>query len=211
VSGFRTAAYVDYQQRASEFAVGDLVYPFFSGNSDLIGRVMAVWPAIGMVDVEWPHGSERYPVEDLQQYQSKDYRPPDVGHDNIPGGAGAVSVPGGPAELPGDTQDPPRKDTEKIARVARAFVKRALYWASKDRQYRATRGEVNSGNFMCPKCGKHPLRPAVYKRRDGQSVPLMGCRGCLFLIKQVDIIGHPSYDDGSSVNEPFAQLRVGAA
>jgi len=181
-----------------------------SGNSDLMGRVMVVYPAIGMVDVEWPHGSERMPVEDLQQYQTKDYRPPDVGHDNIPGGAGTVPVPGGPPEkLPGDDEDPPRKDTERIARVARAWVKKALYWASRDRQYRATRGESESGDFMCPKCKKYPLRPAVYKRRDGMSEPLMGCHGCLFLIKQVDIIGHPNYDDGAASREPFAQLRVG--
>lgn len=205
----RTAAYVDYQQRASEFSVGDLVYPFMSGDADIIGRVMAVWPAIGMVDVEWPHGSERCPVESLQQYQAKDYRPADVGHDNIPGGSGSVSVPGGPPEeLPGDTEGQPSRDVQKVGRVAHAWVKKALYWASRDRQYRATKREIADGKYICPKCKQVPLRPAVYKRRDGVSEPLLGCSNCLFLIKRLDIIGHPEYDDGSSQKEPFGHLRV---
>ncbi len=86
----KSAAYVDYQQRASEFAVDDLVYLFATGDQNLMARVTAVWPAIGMVDVEWPHGSQRLPVEDLMKFHGN-YDPPRT--ENIPGGSGTVFVP----------------------------------------------------------------------------------------------------------------------
>lgn len=177
----RTAAYIDYQQRASEFAVGDLVFTFMSEHSGHYGRVMAVYPAIGMVDVEWPHGSERMPVEDLQQ-STKDMvqGPPNVGHDNIPGGR-PVGVPSGPI---------PQKT---LRRVAEAYVKKALYWASADRQYRATSEECAANSYLCPKCKGGNLRKAIYKRRGGASDHLYGCPACLFIIKRNDIIGHPDY------------------
>lgn len=101
-------SYVDYQQRATEFKKGDVVYPNF-GRQEVPGRVVAVYPAIGMVDIEWPHGSSRMPVEDLQIYIQQEYNPPAVEHDNVPGGKGTVSVPGGP------------KDSAKV-RLARAFL-----------------------------------------------------------------------------------------
>ena len=184
-------AYVDYQQRASEFAVGDIVYPFLTGNPGLNGRVQAVYPAIGMLDVEWPHGAERVPVEDVQLYfnQAGDFNPASVGHDNIPGGAGKVSVPGGPVKH--EPQKPLKQASE--VRVAKAFVeKQALYWAATDRKYKATREEVDTGNFKCPRCKEVFLRPASYKREGGANVRLMACPECLFLIKPCDIIGHPS-------------------
>jgi hypothetical protein len=191
-------AYVDYQQRASEFAVGDIVYPFMSGNSDNSGRVMAVWPAIGMVDVEWPHGSERVPVEDLQQYEAKDFRPPDVGHDNVPGGATSVTVPGGP--VPKAAFDVGASTN----RVAVAFVKRSLYWGAKDRKYRATKAEIGSGRFGCPKCRAEEtfLRKVNYKRQEGRSDHLLGCPSCLFVIKKCDLIGHPDYHE----HEPMVEV-----
>jgi hypothetical protein len=187
----KTSAYVDYQQRASEFAVGDLVYPFASGNPALNGRVMAVYPAIGMIDVEWPHGSERVPVEDVQQYfnQAGDYNPPSVGHDNIPGGAKKVSVPGGP--VPPIDQKPPTKRANLVERVAKAYVKRALYWAAADRKYRASQEELDTGNFRCRMCKDVFMRPASYKRESGQSVKLLACPQCLFLLKPCDIENHP--------------------
>lgn len=181
-------AYVDYQRRAKEFQVGDIVFSFFLGNDNQSGRVQAVWPAIGMVDVEFPTGSIRMPVEDLQRYEAKDYMPPEVGDENIPGGLGTVGVPGGPDKLPHTSSDHSSRD-----RVARAFVKKALYWASADRQYKATKAELDGGSYMCPKCKQEALRKAIYKRRSGQSVPLLGCGNCLFLIKREDILGDPSY------------------
>ena len=187
-------AYVDYQQRASEFAVGDIVYPFLTGNPGYNGRVQAVYPAIGMVQVEWPHGSERMPVEDLQQYfnQAGDYNPANVGHDNIPGGAATVPVPAGPVE-PLDQKPLAKRAMVQVDRVARAHVKRAMYWASRDRKYRATQEEVDTGNYRCPRCKDKYMRPASYKRENGASVRLLACSECLFLVKPCDIENHPDF------------------
>lgn len=175
---------VDYQERASEFAPGDFVVPW--GNDDsLMGRVTAVWPAIGMVDVEFPSGNKRYPVEDLARVNSEETRfiPPLT---NSAPSTEMVSVPGGPVE--------PLDDNERMAssvsssRVAQAWVKSALYWAAKDRRYRATKEECDSGTFNCPKCGpESQLRAAIYKRREGASERLLACGNCLFLIKRDDI------------------------
>lgn len=188
----KTAAYVDYQQRASEFAVGDIVYPFMSGDPGLNGRVQAVYPAIGMVDVEWPHGSERVPVEELQQYFNRagDYNPPSVGHDNVPGGADKVPVPAGPVP-PVDQRPLGKRAAMAAPRVARAFIKKALYWADIDRKYRATQSEVDSGSYACPRCPGQFMRPAVYKRESGVSVRLLVCPECLFILKPCDILNHP--------------------
>jgi hypothetical protein len=73
--------------------------------------------------------------------------------------------------------------------VAQAFVKKSLYWAQKDRQYRMTRPEAAGESVACPKCGPDsPLKKAIYKRRDGSSERLQGCPGCMFLIKDADIV-----------------------
>ena len=162
---------VNYQERAKEFAVGDIVAPFGVWDAQG-GRVTAVWPAIGMVDVEFSIGNRRYPVEDLQKIDSNGNAAPP--HNNsVPGGPPTVSVPGGPSE----------------SRVAAAFGKKALYWAQRDRQYRMSRPEMDAGCPNCPKCGHgFPLKKAIYKRRDGSSERLMGCPGCMFLIKDSDIV-----------------------
>jgi hypothetical protein len=279
--GARTATvYVDYQQRASEFSVGDLAYPLAGGSTDesQAGTVVAVWPGIGQVDIEFPWGSGRYPVEDVQRVTDIASKPPSPEHATVPGGVGTVSVPGGPvsksaagmpepsealraarknnkgvqdalgnamtalgraeklrsrgrdvpakyrdsvlrrlgelverapADVKSDAKrllaeakayfDGLNKSAASVNRVAHAFVKRALYWASKDRTYRGTKVELNGGKYACPKCKAgedgNPiyLRPTNYKRVDGQSHRLLGCPHCLFLIKQNQIIGDPSY------------------
>ena len=168
--------YVNYQERATEYSVGDVVVPFGLWDSQS-GRVTAVWPAIGMVDVEFPSGNARFPVEELQRMGADGQaEPPRT--DSAPGGGGSVSVPGGPYP-----------DKKKSAnRVAQAFVKQSLYWAQKDRQYRMTRPEVSAGHPNCPRCDHGPLSRTVYKRRDGTSDRLLGCKGCMFLIKDADIV-----------------------
>jgi len=171
----RKAAFVDYQQRAAEFAVGDPVS--LVDTEGLIGRVMAVFPGIGMVDVEWPHGSQRLPVEELQRLrEQEDKSPPHV--DNVPGGSRPVVL------VAADSH-----------RVAVAYAKKAMYWAAPDRKYRASQGEVDSGQYQCPKCKNSILKPASYKRESGASIRLLGCGNCLFLIKPCDIIGHPEYEE----------------
>jgi len=191
--GVHTATtYVDYQQRASEFSVGDLAFPLAGGATDesQAGTVVAVFPGIGQVDIEFPWGSGRYPVEDVQRVKPLAI-PPDPEHNSVPGGAGTVSVPGGPVS----------KSAARLSidRISQAWVKSALYWASKDRTYRGTKIELDGGKYACPKCKAgedgNPihLRPANYKRVDGQSHRLLGCPHCLFLIKRDQIIGDPSY------------------
>ena len=229
---------VNYQQRATEFNVGDKVYPLWGENTDINGRVLAVFPAIGMVDVEWPHGSERYPVEEHQLLTPEElHNPPQVGHDSVPGGTGTVSVPGGPKPQeraagdrsgmtvedleadysswvngPADNHDLVVESAKGPDRVAHAFVKKALYWASSDRQYKATKAEAGGLGYTCPKCKDATLMKATYKRRNGQSDRLLGCPICLFLIKREDIIGDPSYlqYDPSAEKQPFHRIRLTA-
>lgn len=192
----RTAEnYVDYQQRASEFAVDDIVVPF-GWDDSMAGRVTAVWPAIGMVDVEFATGNKRYPVEELTRINKDNtiMSPPLT--DSTPGGA-VVQVPGGP--------HPPvpegAKKEANASRVAEAFVKKSLYWSGPDRKYRAPAAEVATGKFKCPKCRARgidsDLRPAAYKRREGQSEKLLGCGNCLFLIKRIDIINCQDDEGGA--------------
>jgi hypothetical protein len=173
---------VDWQQRATEFSVGERVMPF-GYSDDMAGRVVAVFPAIGMVDVEFPMGNKRLPVEDLQRLDDSGVSIPPHSGDTVPAGAGTVSVPGGPY--------PKSASGESIGRVARAFVKQSLYWGARDRKYRATKSEIESGHYGCPKCRaqgiESVMQPANYKRREGISEKLMGCGTCLFLIKKLDI------------------------
>jgi len=148
------------------------------------GRVTAVWPAIGMIDVEMANGNKRYPVEDLQLMDGDGLSsPPETV--STPGGQGSVSVPGGPDTTP----------TGKSARrVARAYTKKAIYWVDRDRQYRMSGQEMTTGRPTCPRChedtGSPALKRAVYKRRDGSSLRLLGCPGCMFLIKDTDIVNN---------------------
>jgi hypothetical protein len=183
--------FVDYQQRASEFSVGDLAYPLAVGATDesQAGRVVAVYPAIGQVDIEFAWGSGRYPVEDVQRVTGIVAIPPAADHTTVPGGAGTTPVSGGPQR------------TASLDRLAHAFVKQSLYWASADRHYQATKAELEAGNYTCPKCKEGTLKAAVYKRSEGKSERLLGCPNCLFLIKRCDILGDPDYEDGEYVEE----------
>jgi hypothetical protein len=92
----RTAtSYVDYQQRAFSFERGMRVYPFFGGKPDKAGVVIQIFPAIGMVDVQFPHGVSRYPVEDLVFDTSGDYE--NVVHQSDSLTMGVVPVSAGPS------------------------------------------------------------------------------------------------------------------
>jgi hypothetical protein len=138
-----------------------------------------------MVDVQFPHGSTRYPVEDLVISPTPNVELSiDVLADTVPGGAGTVSVSGGP---PMRTATPPR--SPKVGRVLTAYVKRAVYWASVNRKYKPTKEELVSGKLCCPRCEDAYFRKVVYKREDGKSVKLFCCPECLFLLRRDDVLG----------------------
>ena len=154
--------FINYQERAAEFSPGDVVVPFGMLESQA-GRVTAVFPAIGMADVEMPTGSKRFPVEDLQIFRNGDSYPT---FSNSNAGGKVVPVSGGPVPK----------------RVA-------LYWAAKDRKYKVSRKELASGTYCCPNCGSDSsLKKAVYRREGGVSEHLLGCPTCMFLIHQNDVL-----------------------
>lgn len=186
------ASYVDYQQRARSFFVGAKVYPFILGHSDMVGRVVQVFPAIGMVDVEWPHGSQRMAVEELQIINSLQ-EPPSVETSNVPGGAGTIPVSSGPS-----TDPVMLRKAAAVDKVAANYIHNAMYWGASNRHYKATAQELISNRFFCPRCKTSVLKGANYKKDDGVQERLLACPKCLFLIKKSDIIGHPEYQDDFS-------------
>lgn len=167
----RKRSYIDYQERAKDFSVGDIVVPVGLGYT-YAGRVTAVWPAIGAVDVEFPELNKRMVVEEL--IRLVDFNPTLPPTDNAPAGSESVPV-----------SDGPLKSRKREA----ARLREAVYWASKDRQYRATRQEADAGSYFCPKCKETQLRTTIYKRERGQSDRLLGCPSCLWLIKETDLMG----------------------
>lgn len=179
----------NWQARAQEFAVGQSVALINGGRTD-IGRVSAVYPAIGMVDVEFAHTSTRLPVEDVL-ILSPDSEFVAPIHENVPGGAGIgafVSTSGNhPDSL---IEMDVTSDLSKLAsRVASAHIKKGLYWNARDRKYRCSKSEHSEGHYNCPRRGcDGVLKDAVYKRIDGQSVRLLGCPTCMFLIREKDIL-----------------------
>lgn len=181
---------VDYQERAAEFAPDDIVVPYGLSES-MAGRVTAVWPAIGMIDVEFALGNKRLGVEEVIRLNPENTSVSPPFSNSVPGGAGTVLVPGGPV-----APVPEAVKTASVERVAQAYVKKALYWSGKDRQYKAPSAEVATGHYTCPKCRSRGissvLKPAAYKRREGVSEKLMGCGECLFLVKRSDIVNCPS-------------------
>ena len=195
----KRATYVNQQQRATEFQVGQAVVHW--GHSiEQSGRVTEVWPAIGQVDVQFPWGNIRVPVEDLQIVADNTWVVTPK-HEDTPGGQ-TVPVPGGPYEKMKQAAQP------SAERVVMAYVKKAIYWHQKDRKYRVSQGERDSGHYHGPKCrdAENPLRNAIYKRENGQSVKLLGCPVCLFLVKREDLLG---IDDAQPAPEPDVALPKG--
>jgi hypothetical protein len=164
----RRAHNVNYQKRAEQFSVGDSVLPF-NGNVSPAhsGTVVAVHPGIGMVDVEFPNGNKRYPVEDLILLREEAVLAQPLESSNVPGGL--------------------------ANRVASAYYhgkikKNALYWSGANRRYRLTKREKENGHKSCPKC-KTDMGQTIYKREDSKSVRLLVCPNCLFCIRYSDVDG----------------------
>jgi hypothetical protein len=176
----RRGNYANFQARAEAFKVRDRVFPVLGGNPSNGGVVVAVWPAIGMVDVQYPYGVSRTPVEDLLIDRGTTLDPePDIQADSIPGGTHTVSVPGGPG---------PEK-FDSTHRVALQYVKQAVYWAAKGRLYKPTKTEIETGQLCCPRCEDAYLRKTIYMMEGGTRVKMFVCPGCLFLVRRDDIIG----------------------
>lgn len=170
----RRASESNYQEIADQLSVGDLVVPYGQGTEYSAGRIVALWTGIGMAEVQFAHGNRRYPVEDLVRLNENRQVDPPSGYDSVNGGLPmAIVANAGPDK----------------GRIARAFVKQALYWAARDRKYRPKRSETNANSYCCPRCeGDAPLRRTNYAREDGRSIHLFACPTCLFLIREDDII-----------------------
>lgn len=203
----RSADQGNWQARAQEFEVGQTVQMVNGGESD-VGRVIAVWPGIGQVDVQFPHTSYRFGVEDLQIISPGDDPFVAPMHEDVPGGAGSEGdVSEGAPQTNVIEGEIPRvelvHEVGKVAsemrdRVARAFVKKSLYWHAKDRKYRVSRDEHADGNYKCPAKGcKGHLRRASYKMEDGRTVKLHACPRCLFMIRASDILDDHCCGGGS--------------
>ena len=193
----------NWQARGQEFAVGQSVRMVNGGATDE-GRVVAVWPAIGMVDVEFPHTNYRMPVESLHIVSPGDDSFVTPVHETVSGGAGCEGdVSQGALQTDLIRAEEPRvelvhevgpveelrKEPKLASRVARAFVKKSLYWHARDRKYRVSRDEHNNGQYSCPIRGcKGHLKRATYKMQDGAKIKLHACPSCLFIIKTSDLL-----------------------
>lgn len=161
-----SAADLNYQSRAKSIRVNDVVVPVGMLDTQS-GRVTAVYPAIGMADVEMLSGNTRYPVEELQVFNDDGAVVP----------IGAVSI---------DTED----EHKVVATMEVPSAKRvAMYWADRDRKYKMTKAEHECGKPSCPRCKDAPaLKRCVFRRTEGQSERLLGCPQCMFLIHDTDIV-----------------------
>ena len=181
---------VRYELLAEELSVGDAVIPIGQPVGG-VGRVTKIYVGLGMADVQFNGGNTRMPVEDLKYVDEGEHSfAPD--HDTTVGGE-TNDEPFGVRDV--STVPPSEAFTPMLqemfyeqavsTKVARRFVKNALYWAGRDRKYRATKSECGAF-YMCPKCGAD-MKKAIYKRMEGASDRLWGCPSCMFLIKDSDI------------------------
>lgn len=80
---------IDYWKLTKDFSPGDSVQWILPGQgvSPYVGRVLAVLPAIGFVDVQWPMGSERVSPEELLLVKPGfgEYLPPQLTFSYFPG------------------------------------------------------------------------------------------------------------------------------
>lgn len=72
-------------------------------------------------------------------------------------------------------------------RMASHIRKNAAYWVAQGRQYRATKEEIQSKRFLCPKCGTL-MKNATYRMEKGTRVRLLACPKDLFLIERTSML-----------------------
>jgi hypothetical protein len=81
---------IDYWQLAKDYQPGDLVHKFIVDRGDVtpyVGRVIAVMPGIGFLDVQWPFGAERVSAEEVLKVNPDAVRffPPTLNMSYYPG------------------------------------------------------------------------------------------------------------------------------
>lgn len=223
---------IDYWRLTKDFEPGDTVQQVLPGQGigPYVGRVLAVLPGIGFVDVQWPTGPERMSPEDLIRVNPEfgKFLPPQTSFSYFPGldvrmasksrwrttevpagfhkeltrafrqGAGEVQAYDEMWHRYASFADDEalRDEVSKFYRFAsntfdllvQQVGKQAAYWASRDRNYRATQPEIGAGKPNCPRCGCG-MRKSTYKMREGQREKLFACPSCLYLIKQDNILG----------------------
>lgn len=183
----QATVFVDYQSRATGFHRGQRVTTVAGAGNSIAGTVLAVWPAIGMCDVQWPQGASRMPVEDLE-YDPYDTDPDvDMLMDSVPGGVGTVRVPGGP--LPAIEREEMGLRVASIHKLASRYM-RGLYWGARDRKFQVSRREIADAVYYCPRCKDVALVKKIYRREEGVPDHMWVCPTptCYFLIHVSDIL-----------------------
>jgi hypothetical protein len=132
---------INYWELVKDFSVGDVVQQILPGQgvTPYVGRVLAVLPAIGFVDVQWPFGSERMSPEWLVRSSPEfaSYLPPTVEFSYFPGMDVTKKARGPVRALWRTTQVPPgfHKD---LARLFHANTGEVMAYDTLWRKYGST-------------------------------------------------------------------------
>lgn len=205
-------SFIDNQQVATQFSRGDTVlFPIYTQGNDYaptLGRVTAVFPQIGCVDVETYAGNLRFNANELikrndidtsfmfdtseqtwerQQANKVASRYVQESFSTLVKEAFILYTKENvSSEIKTyDTMFKRHASTtsESSIQEAVSFVyKNALYWREMGRKYAPTRSELESGCFSCPKC-KCQMQRTNYKKL----TKLLACPQCLWLICQEDL------------------------
>lgn len=205
---------IDYWKLSKDFQAGDVVQwiDYARGAlSPYAGRVVAVQPGLGTLDVQWPVGQERVTADEVVKVDPKlfAYLPPGLSTDTTVRKASERNVlalyrdlakawKAGVGEVA--AWDKVYRATGKDARIAvdkvyglssrlfTAMLKRAAYWYGENRSYRVSQAEINEGAPRCPKC-RTVMKRTTYKMEEGKRVKLFACPKDLFLLKMDSLIG----------------------
>lgn len=189
-------AFMDYQEAAATFGVGDtvqLLEPRNQGTMGPIGTVIRVWRSLGMVDVSFPTTEVRVSPEELKVVAraSREGQAKRVARAYMERLRAAIRDAGqmqtrDATEMDAYSELYRRYGADHDVRVAvegTYGTKKALYWKERGRVYCPTQQELESGIFTCPRC-RTEMRRAIYKK----GTKLYACPECLFLIQPKDIL-----------------------
>jgi len=180
-----------------DFKPGQIVKKMsqFMAPGDYYGTVLAVYPKLNALDVEWPLGTYREFPEDLLVINPREaWAEPHTIQSSLSKIASKYDQ--RIAHLNDIVFAQYKKDESNISikikdllgskvasnEIDNAIEKVSLYWNEKGRKYRKSQEELD-GTYKCPKCGNLGMKKTRYKHM----VNLYGCPKCLFLIKEDDI------------------------